>query len=112
MIRPETVGRDAQRPASRRGRFAVPAYMILLTSWLILTGAEVAAQSAERAQLSVLFADSVADVTSATSAEQAAAFATAVDRINFIVAYSLPDTRAEFLRLLENQRIGKQVGAA
>jgi hypothetical protein len=87
---------------------------VFVPSWLILMALPLnaLAQSAERAQLKVLFADSVEDVKGATSGEQAVAFATAVDRINFIVAYSLPETRAEFLRLLENQRIGKQVGAA
>jgi hypothetical protein len=90
-----------------------PIFRTVLLLLLALTAASGArAQEADRAQLKVLFADSIADLKVAPTDNDAVVTARSVDRINFIVAYGLAETRAEFVRILENQRIGKQVGAA
>jgi hypothetical protein len=73
--------------------------------------ANVAAQNADRAQSRVLFADTIAELKTTQGPARVSVATGDVDSINFIVTHALPEMRAELVALLENQRVGKQVGA-
>lgn len=85
---------------------------VLLLTLAVLIGAAAPARAQDmEADARFLFADTIADLRETTDRARWKAIVGSTDLMNYFAWAAVPEARAEILRALENQRIGKQVGA-